>query len=89
MKSKHKKLSEEQKEFIIEIIDDWYLKWKTKMTNPDELEVLPTHNLGFAKEELKAMVWNETNYTHSLNSAEDYFELLSKCAADIDGGTDG
>jgi hypothetical protein len=58
-------LSDMQREYIIELIDIWYLKWKSRMTDGS------THNLGFAKEELKKMVWYETANMHDYTSLSD------------------
>ena len=52
------KLTKEQQDWVCEVIADWYLKWKGCITtNPHE-----THRLGYAKEELKAMLCEDTGF---------------------------
>ena len=53
---KHK-LTKEQEAEICYIIGEWYLDWKHKLVDYDTR----THNLGFAKEMLKAMICNSGN----------------------------
>lgn len=38
-----------QKQIVAELIEEWYIKWKDRMTANGE-----PHSLGFAKEDLKA-----------------------------------
>jgi hypothetical protein len=45
------KFTEEQQDYLCEVIGEWYLKWKGKITPNHQ-----PHSLGIAKEELKAMI---------------------------------
>lgn len=51
------KFTKEQQYWICDIIGDWYLLWKNKLTDGRQ------HNLGFAKEHLKQLLlgWKETD----------------------------
>lgn len=51
-KNKKLNLSFEQEEALCCLIDDWYLHWKNGIADYDT----KTHRLGFAKEQLKALV---------------------------------
>lgn len=54
---KRPEFTREQEDWICEIIGDWYLNWKDKMCSKDG-----THNLGRAKEHLKALICNDKEF---------------------------
>ena len=51
------KFTEEQENWLCEIIGDWYLSWKKRIANGE-------HRLGYAKEELKELICG--NELHSI-----------------------
>lgn len=46
------KFTKQQEDYICHKIGEWYLEYKDKLVNYDD----KTHQLGFAKEVLKAMI---------------------------------
>jgi hypothetical protein len=50
----------DQENWICEVIGDWYLAWKHKICHKDG-----THNLGRAKEQLKALICNDVEFFRS------------------------
>lgn len=50
---KKPEFTKEQENWLCDVIGDWYLSWKDRISSCD------THRLGFAKEELKALICDE------------------------------
>jgi len=51
LKIHHEEKSDNFKQRLVEVIDNWYFEWKDKMTQDRT-----PHSLGFAKEELKRRI---------------------------------
>lgn len=52
---KRPEFTKEQEYWICDVIGDWYLHWKNRIADYDQR----THSLGFAKEQLKAIICND------------------------------
>lgn len=48
--------TEEQIDWLICLVDDWYLYWKENMTGEANKHPRPPHKLGRAKEQLKEII---------------------------------
>ncbi len=55
---KRPEFTQEQLDWLCFIIGDWYLIWKHKMTDNEK-----THRLGYAKEQLKLMIYEYEDKT--------------------------
>lgn len=54
---KRPEFTTEQENWMCEVIGDWYLSWKSRISHKDG-----THSLGRAKEHLKAILCNDKEF---------------------------
>lgn len=52
------KLTQEQQQLLCELIDAWYCDWSNRIIDWED----GTHRLGFAKEELKAVICDDKEF---------------------------
>ncbi len=55
---KRPEFTQEQENWLCETIGDWYLAWKYRIADYDN----KTHNLGYAKEQLKALICEDKEF---------------------------
>jgi hypothetical protein len=72
---KRPEFTEEQLDYLIYIIDEWYLAWKTRMTGEDGKHPRPAHRLGRAKEQLKEIIYTGKDYASGVTFI-DFLEAL-------------
>ena len=54
---KRPEFTKDQENWMCEVIGDWYLNWKHRISNKDG-----THHLGVAKEQLKALLCDDKEF---------------------------
>jgi hypothetical protein len=63
---KKPEFTKDQEYYICWIIGDWYLSWKHKIANYEN----KTHSLGYAKEQLKDMLFPDEEWVNTINKKE-------------------